>query len=62
MSMMLKAYVMICTLWPDLGILFIIFIHNSIIQLILKIPRITSDVDYDVLRSEISSENALFNL
>ena len=35
------------------------YIYNSISQLILKIPWITSDVDYDVLRFEISSEKRI---
>ena len=48
---------MICTLWSDLGIL--LNIYKSISKLILKIPWITSDVDYDVLRSEISSEKCI---
>ena len=56
--MMLKPYVMICTLWSDLGILLNIY-SSSISQLILKIPWITSDVDYDVLRSEISSQKCI---
>ena len=48
---------MICTLWLYLGIP--LNIYNSISQLILKIPWITSDVDYDVLRFEISSEKRI---
>ena len=54
---MLKAYVMICTLWQYFDIL--LNFYKSISKLILKIPWITSDMDYDVLRFEISSEKRI---